>query len=34
VICIDHNFEVEDDAIMTFTDAFYDAIFSNKMCIC
>ena len=34
VICIDHNFEVEDDAVMTFTDAFYDAVFSNKMCIC
>ncbi len=34
VICIDHNFEVEDDAVMTFTDAFYDSIFSNKMCIC
>jgi hypothetical protein len=34
VICIDYNFEVEDDAVMTFTDAFYDAVFSNKMCIC
>ena len=34
VICIDKEHEVEDDAVMTFTDAFYDAVFSNTMTIC
>lgn len=34
VICIDQKNEVEDSAVITFTDAFYDAIFSNAMSIC
>ena len=34
VICIDKKHEVEDDAVITFTDAFYDAVFSNTMSIC
>ena len=34
VICIDHENEVEDDAVITFSDAFYDAVFSNAMNIC
>jgi len=34
VICINQSNEVEDNAVLTFTDAFYDAVFSNSMSIC
>lgn len=34
VICINHANEVEDEAILNFTEAFYDAVFSNSMKLC
>lgn len=34
VICINQANEVEDEAILNFTEAFYDAVFSNSMKIC
>lgn len=34
VICIDHKQEVDDNAVITFTEAFYDSIFSNAMDVC
>jgi len=34
VICIDQKNEVDDNAVITFTDAFYDAVFSNEANIC
>ena len=34
VICIDQTYEVEDVAVITFTETFYEAIFSNTMNIC
>jgi hypothetical protein len=34
VICIDQQYEVDDSAVVTFTNAFYDAIFSNSANIC
>jgi hypothetical protein len=33
VICINHENEVADEAVLSFTEAFYDAVFANmKIC--
>jgi len=34
VICIRHSEEVQDKAIITFTDTFYESVFSQSMDIC
>ena len=34
VICILQSEEVEDDAIITFTDTFYSMLFKSDMKIC
>ena len=34
VICIKNSEEVEDDAVITFTDQFYGMLFEQQMKIC
>ena len=30
VVCIHQDYEVEDDAVITFTDSFYNLIFNGR----